>query len=100
MAKEQTKVRHKTKVKTKEPKKYAVIMHNDDVTTMDFVVEVLRTVFFRTKEDAEAIMMRIHNEGSGVVGVYDYDIAISKVFKVKQMADEQHFPLKLTVEKE
>jgi ATP-dependent Clp protease adaptor protein ClpS len=66
---------------------------------MDFVVEVLRTVFFRDKDTAEALMMQIHNEGSGVVGVYDYDIALSKVFKVKQMADEQHFPLKLTVEK-
>ena len=80
--------------------RYKVIMHNDEVTTMEFVVEVLRTVFFRSKEDAEAIMMKIHNEGSGVVGVYDYDIAISKVFKVRQLADEQNFPLKLTVEKE
>ena len=100
MAKQQGSTKERSRVFTHYPKHYKVIMHNDDVTTMDFVVEVLRTVFFRTKEDAEAIMMRIHNEGSGVVGVYDYDIAISKVFKVKQMADEQHFPLKLTVEKE
>jgi len=53
MAKEQTKVRHKTKVKTKEPKKYAVIMHNDDVTTMDFVVEVLKNIFFKTPDQAQ-----------------------------------------------
>jgi ATP-dependent Clp protease adaptor protein ClpS len=95
-----TATRVRERVKEDDPLPlYKVIMHNDEVTTMDFVVEVLRTVFFRDKDTAEALMMQIHNEGSGVVGVYDYDIALSKVFKVKQMADEQHFPLKLTVEK-
>ena len=101
MPKEKIQTRVRERVKIDEPlPRYKVIMHNDDVTTMEFVVEVLRTVFFRTKDEAEAIMMKIHNEGSGVVGVYDYDIAISKFFKVRQLADEQNFPLKLTVEKE
>lgn len=101
MPRVKTATRTRERLKEDEPiPRYKVIMHNDEVTTMEFVVEVLRTVFFRSKEDAEAIMMKIHNEGSGVVGVYDYDIAISKVFKVRQLADEQNFPLKLTVEKE
>ncbi|MCR5455843.1 MAG: ATP-dependent Clp protease adaptor ClpS [Bacteroidales bacterium] len=96
-----TSTRQRQRVKIDEPMpRYKVIMHNDDVTTMDFVVEVLRTVFFMDTDAAAALMMKIHNEGSGVVGVYDYDIAMSKVFKVKQMAAEQQFPLKLTVEKE
>ncbi len=95
-----TRTRVRRRVRIDEPQRYKVIMHNDDVTTMEFVVEILRTVFFLSKGDAEGLMMKIHTEGSAVVGIYDYDIAISKVFKVKQKAEEQQFPLKLTVEKE
>ena len=73
-------------------------MHNDDETTMDFVEKVLRVVFFYNKQDAHDLMMKIHTEGSAVVGVYDYDTAISKVFKVQRMAEEKKFPLRLTVE--
>jgi ATP-dependent Clp protease adaptor protein ClpS len=96
MAKEQTKVRHKTKVKTKEPKKYAVIMHNDDVTTMDFVVEVLKNIFFKTPDQAQELMMEVHTKGSAVVGVYTYDIAVSKALKTMRIAAGNNFPLKLS----
>jgi ATP-dependent Clp protease adaptor protein ClpS len=96
MAKEQTKVRNKTKVKTKEPKKYAVIMHNDDVTTMDFVVEVLKNIFFKTPDQAQELMMEVHTKGSAVVGVYTYDIAVSKALKTMRIAAGNNFPLKLS----
>ncbi|MCR4560269.1 MAG: ATP-dependent Clp protease adaptor ClpS [Bacteroidales bacterium] len=96
MAKEQTKVRNKTKVKTKEPKKYAVIMHNDDVTTMDFVVEVLKNIFFKTTDQAQELMMEVHTKGSAVVGVYTYDIAVSKALKTMRIAAGNNFPLKLS----
>ena len=101
MPREKTQTRVRERVKIDEPMpRYKVIIHNDNVTTMDFVVEILMKVFFLSKEDAEALMMKVHEEGSGVAGVYDYDIAISKVFKVRQLAEEKKFPLKLTVEKE
>ncbi len=96
MAKAQTKVRNKTKVKTKEPKKYAVIMHNDDVTTMDFVVEVLKNIFFKTPDQAQELMMEVHTKGSAVVGVYTYDIAVSKALKTMRIAAGNNFPLKLS----
>ena len=96
MAKEQTKVKNRTKVKTREPKKYAVIMHNDDVTTMDFVVYVLQDIFFKTPEDAQSLMMEVHTKGSAVVGVYTYDIAVSKALKTMRIAAGNNFPLKLS----
>ena len=96
MAKEQTKVKNRTRVKTKEPKNYAVIMHNDEVTTMDFVVEVLKNIFFKTPDQAHDLMMEVHTQGSAVVGVYTYDIAVSKALKTMRIAAGNNFPLKLT----
>ncbi|MBQ3656549.1 MAG: ATP-dependent Clp protease adaptor ClpS [Bacteroidales bacterium] len=100
MAKEQTKVRNRTRVKTNEPKKYAVIMHNDDVTTMDFVVYVLKDIFFKTPDDAQNLMMEVHTKGSAKVGVYTYDIAVSKALKTMRIAAGNNFPLKLTWQEE
>ena len=68
---------------------YNVIMHNDDVTTMDFVVYVLVRIFRKSEEDAETLMLKVHNEGSAVVGTYSQDIAQSKA---------NNYPLKLTIE--
>ena len=68
-----------TQFKIKEPPMYNVIMHNDDVTTMDFVVYVLVKIFRKSEQDAETTMLKIHNEGSAIVGTYSQDIAQSKL---------------------
>lgn len=75
-------------------------MHNDDITTMEFVVNVLRTVFFKTAEAATTLMLDVHHKGSAIVGTYSYDIAASKANKAMVMAREQGFPFRLTLEPE
>lgn len=95
MAKEQTAVRDRTNTSLREPRRYKVIIYNDDFTTMDFVVQVLTTVFFKTESEAEALMLDVHERGSAVVGIYSYDIAKSKVRKATMMAREHNFPLRL-----
>lgn len=82
----------------KEPSMYKVVLHNDDYTTKDFVVEVLQVVFHKPAIEATKIMMDVHKKGRGVVGVYTWDIAQSKVAQVHQMAREREFPLKCSVE--
>lgn len=79
---------------------FKVIMHNDDFTTMEFVVMVLQRVFFKQEAEAEQLMMQVHRMGSAIVGLYTYDIATSKVQKAMRMAREQGFPFKLTCEKD
>jgi ATP-dependent Clp protease adaptor protein ClpS len=87
-----------TQFKIKEPPMYNVIMHNDDVTTMDFVVYVLVKIFRKSEQDAETIMLKIHNEGSAIVGTYSQDIAQSKANYTMNLAKANNFPLKLTIE--
>lgn len=77
------------------PGKYKVIMYNDDYTTMDFVVMVLKQVFHKSEEEAEAIMMKVHNEGQAVVGIYTLDMAKTKVHYTMSVAKKSGFPLKL-----
>lgn len=93
---------NKTEEKTKvqRPKMYKVILHNDDYTTMDFVVEVLIVIFHKTPAEATKIMLDVHKKGKGVVGIYTYDIAITKANEVEQLAREKQFPLKASVEEE
>ena len=81
----------------KEPSMYDVIMLNDDVTTMDFVVRVLMRVFHKSREIAQSLMMKIHLEGSAVVGSYSKDIAESKAQLTMQLAKAEGFPLQVTV---
>lgn len=100
MAIRQTSLKERKRIDIREPRRYKVIIHNDEVTTMDFVVRVLREVFFMSSEDAETMMMKVHNEGESVVGIYSYDIARSKVSKAMSMAREEKFPLRLTYEPE
>lgn len=88
-----------SRLNIKEPDKFDVYMLNDDFTTMDFVVEVLRTVFYRNAADAEQIMLEIHNNGKALVGTYSYDIARSKVNMAEQMARAEGFPLRLHIER-
>ena len=83
---------------TKEPEMYKVVLHNDDYTTKEFVVEVLQIVFHKPAIEATKIMMDVHKRGKGVVGVYTWDIAQTKVAQVRQMAKEREYPLKCSVE--
>ena len=81
-----------------EPRQYKVIFHNDDFTTMEFVTEVLRVVFSKPADEAVALMMRVHREGLAVVGVFSYDVAMTKASQATAMARQEGFPLKITCE--
>ena len=96
MAQEKTAVRERQNTRLKEPRRYQVVMFNDDFTPMDFVVEILETIFFKSAEEAETIMLKVHHEEKAVVGVYSYDIAKSKVEKAMERSRTQKYPLKLT----
>ncbi|MEA3383768.1 MAG: ATP-dependent Clp protease adaptor ClpS [Campylobacterota bacterium] len=78
----------------KEPKKYKVLLLNDDFSTMDFVIEVLVKVFRKSIGESEAIMLEVHNNKKAVCGVYTHEIAFTKVAQVKTMARKAGFPLK------
>lgn len=93
-------MRERQNTSLKEPRRYKVVFHNDDFTTMDFVVEVLMRVFFFSEERANSLMLQIHHSDMAVVGVYTYDIAVSKARKATDMAREEGFPLRVTVEPE
>jgi len=82
-----------------EPEQYKVILHNDDYTTMDFVIEVLMRIFHKSLTESEQIMLAIHKRGKAVCGIYTYDIAQTKVYQVRQMAKKNGFPLLATFEK-
>ncbi len=83
-----------------EPPMYRVLLHNDDYTTMDFVVMILSRVFHKTQEQAEQIMLDVHKKGKGVCGVYTFEIAQTKVEQVKTLAKQNQFPLLATYEEE
>lgn len=91
-------IKERRKEKVKEPSMYKVILHNDDFTTMEFVVEVLKRVFRKPAIEAHAIMMNVHKKGAGLVGTYPYDIAATKVQQTRKMAEENGYPLKCTME--
>lgn len=84
--------------KLKIPKDYMVILLNDNYTTKEFVVEVLKTVFHLNPEEAYRIMLNVHNKGRGVVGVYTWDVANTKASQVHAFAKENDYPLKCIVE--
>ncbi len=100
MAKEQSSVKEKQRTGLKEPRRYKVTIYNDDFTTMEFVVKILKVVFFKSEAEAEALMLQVHHSDKAVVGIYSYDIAVSKVNKATQMARHEGFPLRLTYEPE
>lgn len=79
---------------------YKVIIYNDDFTTMEFVVYVLMAVFFKSENDANQLMLKVHRSGSAVVGFYTYDIAMSKVQSATNMARYEGFPLRLECQPE
>ena len=86
--------------KLEKPKLYKVILHNDDFTTMDFVVFILVHVFLRSEIEAFTIMLKVHNEGAGVAGVYPYEIAQMKAEKAMNLSRAHEYPLLCTVEEE
>ena len=109
MAKEQSATRERQRTDLKEPRRYKVTIYNDDFTTMEFVVKILVQVFLKSEAEAEALMLQVHHSAlmlqvhhsdKAVVGIYSYDVAISKARKATNMAREAGFPLRLTVEPE
>lgn len=81
-----------------DPPLFNVIIHNDDYTTMEFVVCVLETVFNKSHIEANRIMMNVHQKGRGICGTYPFEIAETKVEKVIALARKEEFPLRCTVE--
>jgi len=100
MAETLTKPKTVDEVEILKPSKYKVIVLNDDKTPVDFVIVMLMTVFHHSQSSAENITMKIHNEGSGVAGIYSYEIAEQKVIEGSGLAREHGFPLVIKAEKE
>ncbi len=88
----------KSCARTKRPPMFTVLMHNDDYTTMEFVVEALIAIFHKSPTEANRIMLHIHFKGSGVCGIYPYEIAETKVSKVHDMARKEGLPLRCSLE--
>lgn len=86
--------------KTTEPPMYKVLLHNDDYTTKAFVVGILMAVFNKSVEEATNLMWHVHRNGSGVCGIYPYEMAETKVNLVTMIARENGFPLKTSMQKE
>ena len=87
-------------IELQEPKKYKVLLINDDYSTMEFVVEVLIRIFRKSQEQAAKLTMQIHEEGRAVCGIYSYEIAETKVAQVKANARKAQYPLKAIMEEE
>ena len=96
----ETDVVTESETRLEKPPLFKVILHNDDFTTMEFVVFVLRTVFHRADAEAFEIMFKVHNEGVGIAGTYTYEVATMKAEKAMTLARAQEFPLLCTVEEE
>ena len=94
----QGETREKTRIKIRQPKHYRVIMHNDDFTAMEFVVEILIDIFHKESAEAERLMLLVHQSGKAAVGEYPYDIAVTKVQKAAARAKQEGFPFRMTVE--
>ncbi len=89
-----------TRPKVERPKMYKVILHNDDYTTMEFVIEVLIGVFRKSRIEAARIMLSVHNSGKGVAGVYTREIAEAKAGQALDLARTRAYPLLVTTEPE
>ena len=88
------------KTRLEKPRLFKVILHNDDFTTMDFVVFVLEYIFSRSEAEAVTVMLSVHNSGKGVAGIYPYEIANMKSQKAMNLAKSREYPLLCTVEEE
>src|SRR4051794_18564773 len=90
----------RTEKKLKQPKMYKVLLHNDDYTTMEFVVFVLQSIFHHEMTKAVQIMLHVHKSGIGVAGVYTREIAETRVSQVEDLAKEHGFPLRCSLEED
>lgn len=97
---QQSSVKERLHVELHAPRQYKVIIFNDDITTMDFVVMLLVQIFHKDTDEAEELMLAVHNNGSAVVGIYSYDVARTRVERSLRMAKSYRFPLKLVYEPE
>ena len=91
-------VLEKTRPTTKRPQLFKVVLHNDDYTTMEFVIEVLEKIFKKSPAEAFRIMMHVHTRGHGMCGAYPYEVAETKVGLVHDRAREQGYPLRASME--
>jgi len=89
----------KTRVNTKKPSMYKVLMLNDDYTPMEFVIHVLESFYNKAHEEATQIMLHVHQKGVGTCGVYTYEIAETKVNQTMDLAQQNQHPLQCTIEK-
>jgi ATP-dependent Clp protease adaptor protein ClpS len=93
-------VLERTRQETKKPELFKVLLLNDDYTTMDFVIEILETVFNKAPAEAYRIMMAVHTQGQGLCGVYPFEVAETKVASVVDLARSNGFPLRAAMEPE
>ena len=93
-------VLEKTRQQLKEPEQWRVLLLNDDYTPMDFVVDVLESIFLKSPAEAFRVMMQVHTQGSGLAGIYTHEVAETKVATVVELARGQGFPLRATMEPE
>jgi ATP-dependent Clp protease adaptor protein ClpS len=100
MATTEIQIDEKIKQKIEEPKRWKVILLNDDTTPMEFVIEILTGIFKHTQETAKEITLEIHNTGSGVAGLYSFEIAEVKAVEATQLARASGFPLQIKMEQE
>jgi len=90
----------KPKQVNKKPRNYKVLLHNDDYTTMEFVVSILMSVFHRDQQASFEVMMHVHRSGVGIAGVYTKEVAETKISKTVELARKYEFPLECTMEPE
>jgi ATP-dependent Clp protease adaptor protein ClpS len=88
----------KPKTRLRPPRLFKVLLHNDDYTTMEFVVWVLQSVFHHDETTATRIMLHIHRHGIGVAGIYPHDVAETRAAKVEALARSEEYPLRCTLE--
>lgn len=86
------------KTEIKEPRLYKVLLHNDDYTSMEFVISILETIFHKSPPDATKIMLNVHNRGVGIAGIYTKEICETKISVVHQLAKKNEFPLRCSME--
>lgn len=86
--------------RNQEPPRFKVLLHNDDYTTMDFVVMILTTIFHKDENEATKIMLDVHHQGVGIAGVYTREIGETKISQVHKLAKDNQFPLKCSLEKD
>lgn len=90
----------KSRVKTKKPAMYKVLMLNDDYTPMEFVIDVLESFFQKPIDEATRIMLHVHQKGVGICGVFTYEVAETKVGQVMDFARQHQHPLQCTIERD